>query len=84
VVPTFPIVPDFFFSYDGFSWIKPLGNFTYLLFAICGISAIFVAFGYKYRVAIIIFFLSFTYIELMDKTTYLNHYSKNHSSDKLK
>jgi len=30
--------------------------------------------GYKYRIAIIVFFLSFTYIELMDKTTYLNHY----------
>jgi hypothetical protein len=33
-----------------------------------------VAVGYKYRLAIITFFLSFTYIELMDKTTYLNHY----------
>ena len=30
--------------------------------------------GLKYRAAIICFFLSFTYIELMDKTTYLNHY----------
>lgn len=66
--------PKFFFSYDGFSWIKPLGNYTYLLFVICGLSAIFVALGYKYKIAIIAFFLSFTYIELMDKTTYLNHY----------
>ncbi|MDP5106457.1 MAG: HTTM domain-containing protein [Polaribacter sp.] len=68
------IQPKFFFSYDGFSWIKPLGNYTYLLFAICGISALFISLGYKYRIAISIFFLSFTYIELMDKTTYLNHY----------
>jgi hypothetical protein len=33
-----------------------------------------IAFGFKYRLAIILFFLSFTYIELMDKSTYLNHY----------
>jgi hypothetical protein len=68
------IKPKFFFSYYGFEWIKPLGNFTYLLFAVCGIAAFLVAIGYKYKWAIITFFLSFTYIELMDKTTYLNHY----------
>ncbi len=68
------IQPQFHFSYYNFEWVKPLGNFTYLLFAFCGLSALFVAFGLKYRIAIISFFLSFTYIELMDKTTYLNHY----------
>jgi hypothetical protein len=68
------LVPKFHFSYFGFSWVKPMGNYTYLLFIICGVSAIFVAIGYKYRIAIITFFLSFLYIELMDKTTYLNHY----------
>lgn len=68
------IQPKFFFSYYGFEYIKPLGQFTYLLFLICAIAAFMVAIGYKYRISIIIFFLSFTYIELMDKTTYLNHY----------
>ncbi|WP_034922378.1 HTTM domain-containing protein [Gillisia sp. CAL575] len=68
------ITPKFHFSYYGFEWVKPLGDFTYLLFIICGLAAFFVAIGYKYRIAIITFFLSFTYIELMDKTTYLNHY----------
>lgn len=68
------IAPKFFFSYYGFEWVKPLGNFTYLLFIICGLAALMVAAGYKYRFAIVLFFLSFTYIELMDKTTYLNHY----------
>ncbi len=66
--------PNFHFSYYGFEWIKPVGNFTYVIFIICGISAFLVALGLKYRLAIIAFFLSFTYIELMDKTTYLNHY----------
>ncbi|ALU74972.1 deoxyribonuclease HsdR [Tenacibaculum dicentrarchi] len=73
-IETLYINPEFHFSYDGFQWIKPLGQYTYLLFFICGLSAIFIAFGYKYRLAIITFFLSFTYIELIDKTTYLNHY----------
>ena len=68
------IAPKFFFSYYGFEWVKPLGNYTYLIFICCALSAVFVAIGYKYRLAILMFFLSFTYIELMDKTTYLNHY----------
>ncbi len=68
------IDPSFHFSYYGFEWVKPLGDFTYLLFFICFISSVFICLGLKYRISIIIFFLSFTYIELMDKTTYLNHY----------
>lgn len=66
--------PDFFFSYYGFEWVQPLGEWTYLIFVICGLSAFFVALGFKYRISILVFFLSFSYIELMDKTTYLNHY----------
>ena len=68
------IEPDFHFSYYGFEWIKPIGEFTYLIFAVCFISSFFVMIGLKYKTSIILFFLSFTYIELMDKTTYLNHY----------
>ena len=66
--------PSFHFSYYGFEWIKPVGDSTYLIFFICLISSLFVCIGYKYRFSIVIFFLSFSYIELMDKTTYLNHY----------
>ncbi len=73
-IETLYIQPKFHFSYYGFEWIKPMDGYTYLLFIICGLSALFVAFGFKYKLAIITFFLSFTYIELMDKTTYLNHY----------
>ncbi len=68
------IEPDFFFSYFGFEWVQPPGEWTYLIFAVCGLSAIFISLGFKYRLAVITFFLSFTFIELMDKTTYLNHY----------
>ena len=63
------IEPDFFFSYYGFEWVRPLGEWTYLLFIICGISALLVSLGFKYRTSIFVFFLSFTYIELMDNGT---------------
>ena len=68
------IKPTHFFSFYGFEFIKPLGNYTYLIFFICAMAAFLVAIGYFYRGAIIALFLSFTYIELIDKSTYLNHY----------
>ena len=68
------IQPEFHFSYYGFEWVKPIGEYTYLIFLLCFIASFFVMIGFKYRASIVLFFLSFTYIELMDKTTYLNHY----------
>ena len=73
-IETLYLEPIFSFSYYGFHWLPNPGQFTYLLFIICGVSAFSVAIGYRYRLAIVLFFLSFTYIELLDKTTYLNHY----------
>lgn len=68
------IRPAYFFPFYGFEFVKPLGGYTYLLFVVCALCALLVAIGLFYRVAIIGLFLSFTYIELMDKSTYLNHY----------
>jgi hypothetical protein len=73
-IEKFYIQPKFHFTYYGFDWVKPYGVYTYVAFIICGLSALFVAIGFKYRLSVILFFLSFTYIELLDKTTYLNHY----------
>ena len=73
-IETLYIEPDFHFKYYGFEWVKVLGNYTYLLFLIAGAACVFIILGFKYRAAIITFFLTFTYIELLDKTTYLNHY----------
>jgi hypothetical protein len=73
-IETLYITPKYFFSYYGFGFIVPLGEYTYILFFICGMSALFVALGFFYRLSSITLFLSFTYIELIDKTTYLNHY----------
>lgn len=73
-IEKFYIQPPFHFSYYGFDWIKPLGFYTYFIYILAAIAALFVAIGFKYRLSIITFFLAFTYIELMDKTYYLNHY----------
>ena len=68
------VKPNFHFKYYGFEWIPELGEYTYILFVLCALSSITIALGFKYRISIILFFLSFTYIELLEKTVYLNHY----------
>ena len=73
-IETLYIEPSYHFKYYGFNWIDDLGENVYFLFIICGLSSILITIGLFYRFAIIIFFASFTYIELIDKTTYLNHY----------
>ncbi|TPN85372.1 HTTM domain-containing protein [Aquimarina algicola] len=73
-VQKFYIEPNFHFKYYGFSWVVTWGEYTYILFFIAITSCIGIILGYKYRLSMILFFLSFTYIELIDKTTYLNHY----------
>ncbi len=73
-IETVYIEPVLHFKYYGFEWVKSLGEWNYLLFALCAVTSILITIGYKYKISIILFFLSFTYIELIDKTTYLNHY----------
>ena len=70
----FYIKPNFHFKYYGFSWVVTWGEYTYVLFAIAILACITIILGFKYRLSMLVFFLSFTYIELIDKTTYLNHY----------
>lgn len=68
-------VPTYFFTYYGFDWVSPLPSpFMYVLFILLLIACIFIIFGLFYRTNTVIFFLIFTYIELIDKTNYLNHY----------
>lgn len=66
--------PSFHFTYLGLEWVRPLGVWTYALFALCFLSALAIAAGWRYKWSVAVFFLCFTYIEAMDKTTYLNHY----------
>lgn len=74
-VETIYIEPKFHFTYWGFEWIKSLpGVWMYVLFVILIICTLFIVLGFLYRIAAVIFFLGFTYIEMIDVTTYLNHY----------
>ena len=68
------ISPKFHFKYYGFEWVQSPGEYTYLLFAVCILCAVLITIGLWYRLGMILFFLSFSYIELIEKTTYLNHY----------
>tara|TARA_B110000858_G_scaffold62733_1_gene72818 strand:+ start:1170 stop:2468 length:1299 start_codon:yes stop_codon:yes gene_type:complete len=71
----FYVTPKYYFTYYGFDWVKPLEeNSMYILFGILLLSSLLIAFGLFYRISIVLFFFVFTYIELIDKTNYLNHY----------
>lgn len=74
-ITTVYVEPRFHFTYWGFEWVQPLGYADmHILFAVLITAALCIALGFFYRLAIIIFFLGFTYVELIDVTTYLNHY----------
>lgn len=69
------VEPLYHFTYYGFEWIKPFSEQTmFLIFYTMALAAVLVTIGFFYRTAIVTFFLLFTYVELIDKTTYLNHY----------
>lgn len=69
------INPKFYFTYPGFGWVHPLGaTGMYVLFFVMGLAAFLVLIGLCYKPAIILFFLTFSYTELIDVTNYLNHY----------
>ena len=69
------ITPKYYFTYFGFDWVTPFDPITmYILFGILLSCSIFIMIGLFYRINIVVFFLLFTYIELLDKTNYLNHY----------
>lgn len=69
------ITPKYYFTFYAFDWVKPMGETgIYTVFFLMGLSAFLITIGLFYRIAITVFFLTFTYIELLDKTNYLNHY----------
>src|ERR1700741_1659593 len=69
------ILPKFFFPYFGFEWVQPLpGNMMYLVFGILPLASVGIMLGLFYSLSTISFFILFTYVELIDKTNYLNHY----------
>ena len=69
------IKPTYFFTYYGFDWISPVSNnFIYIVFFLLLVCSLMITIGLFYRHSSLLFFILFTYIELIDKTNYLNHY----------
>ncbi|MBN8702594.1 MAG: HTTM domain-containing protein [Bacteroidetes bacterium] len=69
------VMPKFHFPYYGFEWVQALPeSFMYAFFGAMLIACLGITFGFLYRVSAISFFILFTYVELIDKTNYLNHY----------
>ena len=69
------VAPRFHFTYYGFGWVRPLpeGGMWLVFIALAGLG-LCIAAGLAYRAGMVTFFLLFTYVELLDQTTYLNHY----------
>jgi len=69
------VAPTYFFPYAGLAWIRPWpGAGMYLHFAALGILALAIAAGYRTRASAALFCVGFTWVHLIDKTNYLNHY----------
>ncbi len=69
------VEPTVHFPYYGFEWVVSLGSpGMEVLYAVMTVAAIGIAARAFYRTSAITFFLTFTYVELIDKTYYLNHY----------
>lgn len=69
------IDPEYYFGYLGFEWVTPLPDgWMYLPFILMVVASVLIIFGCFYRIAALTFFLCFTYVELLDKSNYLNHY----------
>jgi vitamin K-dependent gamma-carboxylase len=74
-VDDFFLTPRFHFKYWGFSWVEPLPSpALHALFWALALLALLVALGALFRVAALLLVLGFSYLQLIDVTTYLNHY----------
>ena len=69
------LAPAHHFTYPGFAWVQPWPGWgMYAHFAALGLLSIGIAAGYRWRWCAALFAVGFTYVELLDQTTYLNHY----------
>ena len=69
------VEPQFTFNFIGFDFLQPLpGNGMYFYYLIMGLLGLCVMIGYRYRIAMISFFLMWSATYLMQKSSYNNHY----------
>lgn len=74
-IDDFFVRPRFHFKYWGFGWVEPLApqGMHALFWALAALS-LCVAAGFCFRIAALLFFAGFAYLQLIDVATYLNHY----------
>ena len=67
--------PAHHFTYPSLGWVRPpsVGG-MYVLVCVVGVAAACIAIGWRFRVAMAVFWIGFAWIEFIDITTYLNHY----------
>ena len=69
------IEPGFHFPYPGFEWVRVWPAWgMYAHFALMGVASLGVLLGYRLRVSAALFALLLAYVELIDRSLYLNHY----------
>jgi vitamin K-dependent gamma-carboxylase len=74
-IEEFFVRPRFHFTYWGFSWVEalsPTGMYA-LAWVLAGL-ALAVAAGFCFRISALLFVIGFSYLQLIDVATYLNHY----------
>ena len=63
------------FPFYGFEWITPLPGWAmYVLFSIMAVAAVFIMFGYRYKLALFIFLIGQTYVFMLDIVYTLNKF----------
>lgn len=67
--------PQFLFTYFGMSFVQPLPPvMLYGVFVVLAAAALGLALGIYYRLSGVVFTLLFTYVFLLEKAHYLNHF----------
>lgn len=67
--------PGFYFTYDLFPFLAPLPETgMVLVFLAMGLAALGLTLGLFYRASALLFFLLYTYVFLLDKAQYNNHF----------
>ena len=67
--------PSFRFAYYGFGWVEMLpGPQLHALFYALAALAACISIGFCFRAAALLFALGLSYVQLLDVSTYLNHY----------
>ena len=67
--------PSHHFVYPGFGWLQPWPGWgMYAHFVVLGLLSLGIAAGCRLRLCAALFCVGFTYVELLDRATYLNHH----------